>query len=129
DVATREDVAALVAFDLGREPVRMGVCSDEHEERSRRYGRLGARSSVTHDDAFESAATPAAGHIGMHTDIDVGRSEEGLDQIARHRALERGAADEQGHTAGVPREMHRRLPGRVAAADDVDTLSGPRLAF
>jgi hypothetical protein len=65
----------------------------------------------------------------MDTDIDVRRGDKGLNQVARHRALERGAADEQGHTAGVRREVHRRLPGRVAAADDVDVLSGQGLAL
>ncbi len=41
-----------------------------------------------------------------------------------HGRFQRRAADEHDHRAGVPGEVHRRLPGGVRPADDVDLLPG-----
>ncbi len=45
-----------------------------------------------------------------------------LDQVVRHRGLQRRPAHEHRHAAGELGEVHGRLPGRVRAADHDDVL-------
>ena len=52
-----------------------------------------------------------------------------VDQVLGHRRRETVAADEDPNGAGVAGEMERRLPRRVAAADDVDAFAGQRLGL
>ena len=54
------------------------------------------------------------------SDADVRPRRELVDEVARHALLERLAAADDRHAARVGREEHRRLPGGVARADDVD---------
>ena len=56
--------------------------------------------------------------VAPHRDPRVER--DLLDQIARHGCAQVGAAHEDGHLPCEAGEVHRGLPGRVAAADDDD---------
>ena len=47
-----------------------------------------------------------------------------LDEVVRHRRLQRRPADQHGDRLGRLRHVHRGLAGRVGAADDVDVLAG-----
>ena len=63
-------------------------------------------------------------HLGAGADRDVVDRRDLLDQVVRHRLLQRGAAHQDGHRPGVPGEVDGGLAGRVGAADDVDVLAG-----
>ena len=58
------------------------------------------------------------GDLGPVADLDVPARRQRLAQVARHALGEVGAPDHQGHALGIPRQVDRRLTGRVAAADD-----------
>ena len=47
-----------------------------------------------------------------------------LDQVVRHRLLQRRAAHQDRHRLGLPGQVDGRLAGRVGPADDVDVLVG-----
>ena len=63
-------------------------------------------------------ARPATSVAEQRLDVRPGR--ELVDEVARHALLERVAAAEDRHAARVGGEEQRRLPRRVAGADDVD---------
>ena len=68
-----------------------------------------------------SASLAVRGHdLAPEAHVDVRASRELVDQVPRHALLEALAAVEDRDAARVGREEHRRLPGRVAGADDVD---------
>ena len=48
---------------------------------------------------------------------------------SRHRRAEVSAADQQAAAGGVAGEEHRRLPGRVSAADDQHRVGGAQLCL
>ena len=50
------------------------------------------------------------------------RALDAVDEVVRHRRLQRLAADDDAHAARPRREVDRRLPRRVAAADDDHVL-------
>ena len=77
------------------------------------------RLVVAHVDGLERGLAVGGRDLGVEHDADVGARGDLVDQVARHALLEAAAAVEDGHAAGVRGEEHRRLPGRVAGADDV----------
>src|SRR5437762_11491091 len=58
--------------------------------------------------------------------VDVGKTPNPLDQILRHRPIERPPGD-QGHPRRATGEKHRRLARAVAAADQHDLLPGDKV--
>ena len=78
---------------------------------------------------LELAVTVELDHLGVLADR---RSVVALDlvhQVARHRLAEVVAADQEPAARRVPGEEHRRLAGRVAAADDHDRIAGAELGL
>ena len=55
-------------------------------------------------------------------DLDPRRALDAVDEVLRHGRLQRLAAHHDAHAAGTRREVDRRLPRRVAAADDDHVL-------
>ena len=57
-------------------------------------------------------------HLGAEQDAHVRDPADLIDQVPRHVLAQIGLADDQRDLRGVPGQEDRRLPGRVAAADD-----------
>ena len=94
DVGPGEDEPALVARDHAVEPVRARRGADEDEAGVGRELGLGALGRA-HAQAAESPALPLRGDgRALRAHGDVRKRLELLDQVARHRALERRAAHE-----------------------------------
>ena len=72
----------------------------------------------------QPAVAAAADDLGADPDVDVRGRLELTDEVVRHARLERRRAHDEREAPRVPREMERRLPGRVRAAEDVDLLAG-----
>jgi hypothetical protein len=115
-VGAGEDEPALVARDHPLQPVGARRRADEDEAR---VDRLEALRAVAAADA-QRPHVPVLALRGERdragADVDVRQLCELLDQVVRHRLLQR-AADEHRHPAGVLAEVHRRLAGGVRAAD------------
>jgi hypothetical protein len=58
--------------------------------------------------------------------LDVRARLDAVDEVAQHGGGEGVAADHDAEAARGARQVHRRLPGRVAAADDDDFSLMPR---
>jgi hypothetical protein len=84
--------------------------------RSRRRAGPGTNSIA----ASRSVASLHRRDLGLGLDGHVRFRRQLVDQVLRHARRERLAAHEHRHRLGVAGEHHRRLPGRVAAADQVD---------
>ena len=130
-VGAGEDEAVLVARDDALEPVgvRRGADEDEAgvdvERRTRRRRRPATRSRRSRPSSPVAAIAELP-----RAHLDVGQRRELLDEVVRHRRLQRRAAHEHRHLARVAAEVHGGLAGRVRAADDDDVLlrrtSAPR---
>ena len=65
---------------------------------------------------------PASVDSGVRVDGHVGGLLDPLDEVSRHRIIEPAAQRHDVDLSGEAGEEQRRLPGRVAAAEDVDFL-------
>ena len=70
---------------------------------------------------FELLVALERSHLAPGPDADVRLGLDLVDQVARHRRLERPPGDDV-DLARVVGELDHRLPGRVRAADDHDVL-------
>ena len=120
DVGPGEDVAVLVARDLRREPVRLGVGADEDVEAAGRVSRRGTGRVIVHVDLAERGVAVHGDDLAPQRDDDVRPRAELIDEVPRHALLECVTAVEDRDAACVAREGERRLAGRVPRADDVD---------
>ena len=59
-------------------------------------------------------------HFGAGADGDLGVLLDLLDQVVRHRRLQRRGAHHDGHRFGLAGQVHRGLAGRIRPADHVD---------
>ena len=75
----------------------------------------------------ELAVAAELDYLRVGADLDRVVALDLIDQVARHRLPEIVAADQQPAARGCAGEEHRRLPGRVAAADDHDRIAGAQL--
>ena len=115
----RDDEAVLVERDRVSEPGRAGLGADEDEERTLSSARRSSRARVLDDDPLERVVAQQLSHLGVQQHLDVRRPLDPVDEVARHVLAELVAADEEPDLRRVPcDEEQRRLPGRVAAADD-----------
>ena len=110
-VGAREHVAAAVERDLGRQPRRLGIRSDEDEQAAGfEPGRLSGRG-VADVDRLERCIAVRDDHLAPIEHADVRPGGELFDEVMRHALLERFAPVEDGHAPGVRGEEHRRLAG------------------
>src|SRR3990170_11520 len=111
-----------VACDLVGEPAGVGSGAYE-DEQGGRFDGLGSLGGRVLDGQVFEASFPAAVHDpGVQTDIDVLGGLYLPYQVVGHAGFEGVAAHDQRDPGGVLGEVHRRLPGGVRAADDVDFL-------
>ena len=123
-VAAGAHVAPLVANHVRRQPRRLGVRADEHEQRIALGRRCAPRVAVSTIDRLELLAPSTATTWRASRSSTFAFVGKLVDQVLRHARRERRAAHEHRHRLGVVGEQHRRLARRVAAADQV--MSRPR---
>ena len=91
--------------------------------------------TAVHGDLLDAAVAAVAEAHGLHGrravhrrdlglghDLDARRALDAIDEVMRHRRLQRLAPNDDAHAAGPRGEVRRRLSGRVAAADDDHVL-------
>ena len=105
-----------------------GCGADEDEQRPR-VELVGARRSALSSTTtrLERAVADQLAHLGVQQHLDVRGPLDPVDEVARHVCAEvvrRGSAGAPSARAG---EEHRRLAGRVAAADDRDRVAAHEL--
>ena len=61
----------VVAFDVAREPVGVGLGPDQEEERLGPDGGLGLRGEVPQDQVLEAAVATASHDLGAEPHLDV----------------------------------------------------------
>ena len=101
------------------------------ERHARRAGPAGARHAAeAEEERARRQLLPARGHaaevaravdrldLGAEPHLDQRVRVDALDEVRRHRLRERVAAHEHRHARARVREVHDRLAGRVARADD-----------
>ena len=69
---------------------------------------------VTQGDLLQVVGAGAGDHLGTGVHLDGVDAGDLVDQVLRHRGQQVPTADQHVHPAGVPGEVDRRLPGRVA---------------
>src|SRR5262249_13597369 len=125
-----EDVAVSVERDLGRQPARLGVGSDEDEQAAGADPGRAAARRVADVEGFERAFAVRRDYLCAVAHVDVRTGRELIDEIARHALTKSLAPAENRHAARVAGEEQRSLSGRVPRADDVNvqTVAGPGFA-
>jgi hypothetical protein len=96
----------------------VGRGADEDEERLRGNCRSLPGSRVRYRHRLQLPISAELHHLGVSADGDGVIAFDLIDEIPRHRLAQVVAADQQPAAHGIAREEHRRLSGRVAAADD-----------
>ena len=119
-VGTGEHETALVALEGARQPVGARLRPDEHEGVARVDPLGRARRRVPQGQASRWPSPCASSTVVQSRTDTLSMASHLLDEVGGHAAFQRVAAHDQGHRLGHPGEEHRRLPGRVGAADDVD---------
>ena len=120
-VATGQHEAVLVAADLRRAASR--TCGSAPSSRNSPPASCRVTSPVFRSriPIHSRRPSPPPSTTSAHSRIaDPGDVLHLADQVVRHRGRDVGSSYEQGDRAGVPRQVQRRLAGRVATADDED---------
>ena len=117
--AAGDDEAGLVQFEAAlRDQAGLGFRADEHEQVLQRQPALLAVATVAPADGLQRVAAFELAQLLVRQQLDVGGALDAVDQVARHRRRQPRAADQHDHLGRVIGQEHRRLAGRVAAADD-----------
>ena len=120
-VRAGNDESVVVAHHDAVEPVgaRFGADEDEHPAAVELLAFTGL--VVLQTDALQVSVPLHRVHDGVGQLLDVVLGADLLDQVVRHRVFE-GAPADDGHRLGGAGQIHRGLPGRVGAADDIDLV-------
>ncbi len=127
EITAGADVALGVALKRGRKPGGLSGGADHEEEcvGIAGYGSLFAvRTARCGDDLLKVVFTVDADDLGPGLDADVGFVGDLVDEVLRHAVFDAGTADEQDDLCRVAGEEKGSLAGRVAAADEEDSLAG-----
>ena len=111
--------ALVVLADEVDQPLRPRRGAD-HREHGRGGDALLGTGAGDHD-GFELLVSFERSHFAAGPDADVRLGRDLLDQVARHRRLERSPGHDV-DLAGVVCQLDRGLPGRVRSAYDDDVL-------
>src|SRR3569623_166881 len=101
----------------------MRRAANAHEQPVSGDAALFAAAAVGERNLVEHLITAQGDHVGVRDHFDVFGGIDAVDQILGQGALQRIAADHDVNALRVIGEMHGGLPGRIAAADDVDLLA------
>ena len=86
------------------------------------------RSACRRPSMASSSRSPSSSTTSrVRADLDRRVALDLVDEVARHRLAEVAAADQQAALRGALGQEHRRLAGRVAAADDHDRVAAAQL--
>ena len=107
------------------QPGGVGIGADEQEQMAQRAGVSGAVGPLTEYRGGEAVGAVALERHDLLADVqvDIRQRADAVDQVARHRRLEPGAAHDQVQALDLGREEHDRLARRVAAADQRHLLA------
>jgi hypothetical protein len=122
DVGAGQDEAVLVTFQHAIQPAGSRRRSDKDEQLSGIDYFCRALGQVPERQLLQVPVATRLHDLGADADVDVGDVRDLLDEVVRHRRLERGGAHQHGHRTGEPRQVDGRLAGRVRAADHVHVL-------
>src|SRR5580704_12305009 len=118
-IRARQNETSLIALDQVAQPFGTRLRANKNEQAAgREFLRLADRTS-TNGDGVKTGVSVHLGNDGLWPNIDVGGFLNLLDQVVRHGAGQRLAADQHDHLAGKLREMHGRLAGGIRATDNV----------
>src|ERR1700757_472808 len=95
--------AARAPFRPDRRPPRAGTAADD-------------------GDRLQRLVAVQFPHLAVHHDLDVREPRDLVDEVARHVLAQVMLADYERYAGGVRGKEDRRLPRRVAAADDRDRV-------
>ncbi len=121
-VAAGEHEAVLVARHRGRDPVAVRLGAEQQEQAVRRHRLPLAGADVLEAEPLEPAVAAAVDDRAAGADGDPPVVLDLADQVRRHGLGQVRSPDQDGDRPGEPRQVHRRLAGGVAAADDEDVL-------
>src|SRR5580704_8232629 len=119
-VGARENESALVSLDDSCKPVRLRQRSYENEHRTcgHAINLVGIRTEKR--DFLEVGFAVGFGDAGIRPKLNIRPFFDLVDQILRHGARYRTASHDDDDSVSVLCEIHRRLSGRIRAADHVD---------
>ena len=101
----------------GAAPMKMNI-------RAQLTSSVSPVSVVDQGQFLQVVATHGAVHLGAGANGDLGVLFDLLDQVIRHRRLQRRGAHHDGHRCGVAGQEHRGLAGRIRPADHVHLFVG-----
>ena len=120
DIPPGQHEAVLVEADLLRQPVALRLGTEQQEQAGRLVPGDLIGVQVADADPFQPALSAAVHDLRALPDADLGHVLHLAEQVVGHRGGHVGSSYEQGDRAGVPRQVQRCLPGRVAPTDDED---------
>src|SRR5208282_4762466 len=118
-IGAGQEESTLIALDQISQPIGAGQGSDknEHGTGGDAFDFGGVRAK--HGNFFEMYFAVHLDDARVGPDLNVGPLFDLIDQILRHGAGKRSAADEHDDVVRVSSEVHGGLAGRVRATDDV----------
>src|SRR3954462_354542 len=130
-LAGDDESAAIKHHAATLEPSGRGIGAREQEQVTDIKRALFTGQTAAPAHALERGIAIQPDHLGVEHQLDIGRGLDPLDQIARHAGPKTTAPDYHVDPAGVTRQEHRRLPGRITTADQDDFLfrANPRLKW
>jgi len=118
-----QDEADAVALHDAGHALAVGHGADEQEEGRRVNAVLLARFVILDGDPLQPIGAMHRLDRVARQHLDVVGGGDLVNEILRHALAERRGADEHRDLAGVAREEHGSLPGRVGPANDADVLA------
>ena len=116
------DEAVVVKVNQAAQPVCARYSPDEDEERARRKDAPRAGTAADDGDRLQRLVAVQLPHLAVRHDLDVREPRDLVDEVARHVLAQVVLADDERDAGGVRGKEDRRLPRRVAAADDRDRV-------
>jgi hypothetical protein len=96
--------------------------TDEDDDGACCERSLRARANVCDRDLLDVAEAFESAHLVAEQDLERGIVRYPFKQVARHGACQRVPTDHEVDVATVLAERERRLPGRVSATDDNNSV-------
>jgi two-component system NarL family sensor kinase len=116
--AATEQVARRVDREHPGRRLGAGVGADHHEDGHARNLLDAAVAAVAKADGLHRGRAVHGCDLGLGHDLDPRRALDAIDEVLRHRRLQRLAAHHHADAARPRREVDRRLPCRVPTPDD-----------
>src|SRR5690242_17672282 len=125
-VGTGKHKTFCLALDDTGKPFRSGSGADEDEKSIRLHAlRVAARGAVN-GNGFQTIVTKNLDNVRIQLDLNGFRLANLVDEILRHAGFYRFSTHQENDAPGVLRKKHRRLPGGVCSANDINVFAAAR---